>query len=229
MKKLLALVPLLLAACGNDSTRLALSSRAGPAPGSQALTLENGIAVERVRIVVDRVRLSRVGVDASSEGAEEDHEVLRTPFLVDLASSALDGTLVPVIGVDAPAGTFEEIELRIHKINPNEVPADQAAAFADLAGTSPGNGASIRVDGTIDGAAFAYLAFFEEELEFQGPFVVEEDATSNVTLNLDPSAWFTADGARLDPRDEANRSRIEQNIKASLRAFDDDDRDGRED
>jgi hypothetical protein len=57
--------------------------------------------------------------------------------------------------------------------------------------------------------------------------VVIGDA-SNLTLNVDAASWFTANGSRLDPRSESNRSRIE-NIQKSFQAFEDDDHDGRED
>jgi len=49
-------------------------------------------------------------------------------------------------------------------------------------------------------------------------------------LNVDASSWFSSGaGARLDPRDEANRSEIENNIQTSFKAFKDDDHDGHPD
>ena len=42
---------------------------------------------------------------------------------------------------------------------------------------------------------------------------------------MDASTWFTSSGARLDPRNESNRSQIENNIQDSFRAFRDDGHD----
>ena len=54
----------------------------------------------------------------------------------------------------------------------------------------------------------------------------------NLTLEIDVASWFLDGGnALLDPR-TANKGgvsedRVEQNIRASIRAFGDDDRNGR--
>ena len=53
--------------------------------------------------------------------------------------------------------------------------------------------------------------------------------SSDLTLIVDVATWFTSGGSRLDPREEANRSRIENNIQGSFKAFGDDDHDGHED
>jgi hypothetical protein len=51
-----------------------------------------------------------------------------------------------------------------------------------------------------------------------------------VTLSIDPKSWFAGGaGTRLDPSDAANRRAIEANIKASVDAFEDDDRSGHDD
>lgn len=228
MKKLASVLAItLLAACGSsDRTRLSLSSRSAAASPA-AFTAAPDLTVDRVRIVVDRVNLKR------GDGLTEVQEVWRAPFLIDLADADFDPATgpEPLVAFDAPAGTFDEISFRIHKINPNEAPAGDPR-FTDLAGTSPGNGASVRVDGTrlVDGQPqpFAFLAFFEEELSFRGPFVVAEGVPNNVTLAVDARTWFLGEGGvTLDP--EVDRAEIERNIKASLRAFDDDDRDGDDD
>jgi hypothetical protein len=48
-------------------------------------------------------------------------------------------------------------------------------------------------------------------------------------VNVDASSWFTFNGSRLDPRNEQNRSQIENNIQNSFKAFKDDDHDGQPD
>ena len=54
------------------------------------------------------------------------------------------------------------------------------------------------------------------------------DKSSNVTFDVDTSKWFVNAGARLDPRDAANRAAIEGNLRNSINAFQDDDETGHE-
>jgi hypothetical protein len=58
------------------------------------------------------------------------------------------------------------------------------------------------------------------------------DAQSNVTLAFDASTWLAGpNGTTLDPcaNDPEVNARIMANVKASLKAFGDDDCDGKED
>jgi hypothetical protein len=86
----------------------------------------------------------------------------------------------------------------------------------------------VKAVGTIGGKAFTFTTpvAFEAERE---PFSVPAAGT-NVTIAFDPSKWFV-DGAGnvLDPSDLANATAIARNIRASFRAFGDDDRDGEAD
>jgi hypothetical protein len=89
--------------------------------------------------------------------------------------------------------------------------------------------ASIVVEGQIDGQPYTFISGIDAEEKFQGSFNLASGA-NNVTLNVDPSTWFGGSGAaRLDPRVAGNRSAIENNIKVSMKVFDDDDHDGRPD
>ena len=227
----------LAAACSNGGSAVSLSARVGAAtaatraPQQGSLTLANGIVVSRIRLVVRRIKLKGVkavtdgGRDGGSHGDEDgDSRELKTgPFLVDLAGAALEGgTVQKIFDAEVPAGTYRKIEFEIHKLSDSEAAAD--ARFADLKGTS------VVVDGKIDGKDFTFTSALNEEQEREGPFTVGAKATSNVTLSLDPTKWFTGATARLDPNGtDAEKAQIEQNIKASLDAFEDDDHDGRHD
>jgi hypothetical protein len=67
----------------------------------------------------------------------------------------------------------------------------------------------------------------EVEQQLEGTFDLA--AGSNVTLNVDASAWFGSGTARLDPRDASLRDQIESNVRRSFKAFRDDNQDGHED
>ena len=227
MKTLLVSALIAAAGCGGSNS-LSLSIRAGApvvtAASSSALTLSNGIVLGRVRIVVTKVELELAKTPDAGTADLEEHELKAGPFLIDLAGATLDSaTLATVASAGLPAGTYKEIKFKIHKPQSSESgvsadPALQAMATA---------GASIVVDGTIDGAAFTFSTPMDVEQKLEGTFVL--GANSNVTLNVDVTSWFGGAGsARLDPRTDSARSGIESNIQHSFKAFRDDNKAGHE-
>ena len=207
----------LIAGCGGQN--LSLSVRAGPPATStlsrSALTVGNGIVLNRVRVVIRKVELEK------ADTLEMD-EIASGPYLLDLSGTSLDsGVVAKVLETSFAPGTYSEIKLEIHKPENGEVGVN-----GDLTAMIAAN-ASIIADGTIDGADFTFTTAVSAEQQFEGNLVL--NAGSNLTLNVDPSNWFTSSGARLDPRTESNRSQIEGNIQSSFKAFKDDDHDGVED
>ena len=97
-------------------------------------------------------------------------------------------------------------------------------------------GLSVRVTGTYNGTEFSYTGNFSAEMEFtlDPALVAGETGTSDLTLLVDLDPWFRDQaGALLDPTTanpgQPNEGLVEQNIKGSLEAFEDDDHDGRDD
>ena len=99
------------------------------------------------------------------------------------------------------------------------------------AGLAALDGASVAIDGTIDGAAFTFTSSLVSVQKREAILVVSADGgSSNVTLTVDPGGWFrAADGSRLDPRAASSRGAIAAHPAASIDAFGDDDVDGHED
>jgi len=259
MRTMMVALVAVLAACSNGGGMLSVSTqvaRAGGAvasPGgvSAALTVDDHVTLERARILIRKVELEAessegtgsgddsgaqsgssslalAGVakvsDSSGDDASDDldeAEVRFGPFLVDLSGAELDGGLRLLFDEPVPAGTYEEIMLQIHKLTPGEAVDDPA--FAPL-------GSSVILDLTVDGEPVTFTASLTAVAEVAGPFTVDDGGTLSVTVDVDPSGWFTArDGSFLDPRVEANRKAIEQNVRASIRGFRDDDHDGQPD
>lgn len=200
----------------------------------QALEVTSGIDVTRVRLLVRELELEREGddsddgVDAGSADAGEsevdhDDEQEVGPFVIDLSGAELEGQLVSLPGLAVQPGTYDEIEYTVAVPSDDEVGSDAAVAEMKQ------QGATVIIDGTIDGQPFSFVSKLSVEQEREARFTVGEGDAS-VTFNLDASRWFVDEaGQRLDPRNGENLSRIEDNIKRSLDAFDDDDHDGAED
>jgi hypothetical protein len=202
-----------LAGCGGPN--LSVSVRAGaPAASNAALTAGSGIVLTRVRIVIRKIELEQAGTS-------EMDEVASGPYLLDLSGPALEGSVQRVLDATFTPGTYSEIKLEVHKPDSGETAAN--AELQEMVDAQ----ASIIADGTIDGAPFSFRTAVDTEQTFEGEVVLSDG--SNLTLSVDPTAWFTSGGGRLDPRNEANRSAIENNIQKSFAAFRDDDHDGRHD
>lgn len=92
----------------------------------------------------------------------------------------------------------------------------------------------VRIRGTVDGQPFDVTVEVSKELEikFRPPFVVEESGDPiNVSIDIDVEKWFLDGlGAVIDPRQLATnatlREQFRQRLKASFRAFEDEDCDG---
>jgi len=203
-----------LCACGGNtkmSARVGAPLTAGAAP----LSVATGISLDRVRIVVSKVELK------NANEAQGD-ELEAGPYLLDLSGASLEGGVVQQFSANIPQGTYDGLEMEIHKLSDGE---SVTGALAEMKALN----ASIALDGTVDGAAFTFTSEVDETRELPGPFNITS-GENNVTLNVDPSSWFlAAGGARLDPSDPNNRSQFEANIMASITGLEDDNEDGRED
>jgi len=154
------------------------------------------------------------GSENSGRGDDECEEIIRDPLLVNVP---LNNTLSPVIEVPLPEGTFSELEAKLGPARERSVKFN----------TDNPNlvGKSVRVVFTL-GSSPTELVFTSNvrakvEMEFEDALVID-DITKNVTIDIDVRNWFvTSTGAVLDPTDPANRFRIEQNIRRSFHAFED--------
>ncbi|MDH3456869.1 MAG: hypothetical protein OER90_08510 [Gemmatimonadota bacterium] len=221
------------------------SPAGAPAPGAFASSLadtlddgQNVLIIDRAEIVFREIELERLnddcddGFSSDSSGSSDDdgcEEFEAGPMLVDLP---LNGAVETAITIEVPPDIYDEIEFEIHKVsNDDPEDADFRARHPDMVGKS------IRVTGTFNGQAFTYETDLdvEQEHDLVPPLVIDESTTmTNVTVLLDLSVWFV-DGAGnlLDPRTAnkggLNEGIVKENIKQSVEAFEDDDRDGDDD
>lgn len=226
---------------GSGQGRLSLSVMAtaggfaagpvGAALGSETIVLGgNTLVIERVRLVLREIELKRDEDTADCRGTSDDdcEEFEVGPILLDLPLGAGPERIVTI---DADAGTFEELEFEIHKPDDDDDDADRAFLLAnpDFARVS------IRVEGTYNGQAFVFISDLNAEQEFDlvPPLLIEAGASVDLTLLVDLGAWFLNASATtvVNPatanKGGPNEGLVEENIKDSFEAFEDDDHDGR--
>ena len=189
----------------------------------------NTLVINQVELVLREIELHKVGVTADcSAGVADDCEELELgPVLVDVPlgtpGAARD------FSVQLAPGSYDKVEFEMHKASSSD-DAAFVQAHPEIAG------ASVRVTGTFNGTDFVYTGEFDTEMEFQlnPALVANENSATDLTLFLDLDKWFRNSGGTLiDPgtanSGQPNQGLVEQNIKSSLDAFEDENHDGRDD
>lgn len=230
--------------------RLSFATKSSVSPSANRVaadlvtgTGDNQLVIKSVQIVLGKIELDRVGTadcvgeieneennqasaaerdggDNASGIGEKCEEVQRDPLLINVP---VDDQLHPVITVPLTAGTFTDLEAKL------EPARDKFTAFN--AANPNLVGKSVRVEGTFGSAMtpFVFTSSVRSKLEmaFDPPLVID-DNTKNATVNIDVRNWFlTSSGAVIDPNTATPGSNnllvIENNIRRSFHAFQDDD------
>jgi hypothetical protein len=171
--------------------------------------------------------------EASDNDAQEEcEEVEAGPVLVALPLGAVPTDAV--VDISAPAGQYDQLEFKIHA---PKLPRD--AAFLDA--NPDFLGVSVRVTGRFSHAGtrsdFTFVSDLEasQDVVIDPPITVPDGGTANVTLRFDVSGWFLspAGDALVDPGTAnaggPNAGVVQDNIRRSINAFEDDDHDGHDD
>jgi hypothetical protein len=209
---------------------ISFSSQAAAAPspalGDVIVTSgTNTLVITKAQIVVRRIKLTESTATLCSDddaNTDDCEETVSGPILVDLP---LTTTTVQSVAASIPAGTYSEIEFKIHKPGGDTGDAAFGAANPNFANSS------IRVEGTFNGTAFVFTSTLSEtqRLTFDPPIVLDE-TNKNVTIQFDVSSWFKNGTTVVNPATAnpggANENLVRDNIRRSLRAIEDDDKNG---
>jgi hypothetical protein len=220
-------------------TGASLSSAADASREVSTASGSDALVITKAQLVVARIELQRVGATCTSESATGDDEAENenecaelqlAPSVVDLP---VNGTVASALSVAIPAGSYSALEAKIRPLGANGEHGRGTSAF--LAAHPDLAGVSVVVEGTFNGKGFTFRGAPRAELErvFNPPLDVDA-ASLNVTIGVDLANWFKSrTGALIDPSTAnaggANATVVADNIKRSLRAFRDDDRNGHDD
>lgn len=236
----------LIAACSSDLTgsnrhmvqlSFTTNTTVRPAGNLMAGNLVAGpaseLVLQSVQLVFGKIELDRAGTAEcidDEEGDDDDdrgrrhdddcEEVLRGSRLVNVP--LVNGEVLPVIAIPLTDGTFSELEAKLE-------PAKQRETAFNTA--NPGLvGKSVHVVGLFNGIPFDFTSRVRAklEMEFNPPI---NGATTNATVSIDVGSWFlNSSGGVIDPTVSGegtnNIQRIENNIRRSFHAFEDNDRHG---
>ena len=210
------------------STKAPVLSIASNETVAYDITVTNGantLVITKAQLVLRELELkfSETATCTSGDASDSCEELQFGPMLIDLPVT--DAVLSPITA-QVPAGTYREIEFDIRR--PQTDPAD----VAFVAVHPEFNNVSIRLEGTYNGTAFVFTSQLDQEVQIDfDPPVVITDGNNNVTIAVDIRSWFTnTNGTLINPATanpgQPNASIVSEKIKTSLRAFEDDDKDG---
>jgi hypothetical protein len=234
----LVLIALALLGCSDDSdmgeVRLQLASLDGESSNASVeagqLVINAGddeIVLDQVGLVLRKVRLQGPSTESCPEDGEGDSGCGELEFGPVLFELPLEEGAEGVLEALVPVGSYTGLKFQLHRpTNANE-DADFVADHPEY------DDISIRVVGSYNGTPFTFASDLTEveTLHFAGPVDVETEGPLPLTLLVQVADWFASeDGGLVNPA-EANdggplESLVEQQIRASFRAFHDGDSDG---
>jgi hypothetical protein len=212
------------------SASVAGSSSILAAPAATATTADV-LVIDKAQVVVRKIELKSSEEDDCEDQPQSTScaEIKAGPVLVDVPTTA---GAKPEITVVIPAGTYQELEFKIHKVSSSDTAdASFRAANPDFVDKS------VRVTGTFNGTAFTFESDVTavQEMDLNPALVVTDSkANTNLTVNFTLDSWFRApDGSLIDPstanKGGVNEMLVKSNIRRSLRAFEDEDHNGDDD
>ena len=218
------------AACSND---MSVHVRGGDRPpnpeelvvsygvgASGGLVVKGGVTVDRFQIVLRSLRLQEAPTDGGVDAPGAEY-FGPGPYLIELLPDGLTGgTLTELISkyIIGPKSYYEM------DINLQPVSASDVVLKPQLA---PLEGRTFRITGTnAQGVAFTIESTMSQELIRPSVYRLGTNH-NNLDVNIAPNRWFELpDGGTVDPADPAAHQQIEENVAASIDAYEDDNMDG---
>jgi len=204
---------------------------------SGSVNAVDSIKLTRVRVVLRNIKL-KADDDDEVEMEHEENGNNSTkklaPFVLDLN---LSGVMQQISISNIPFGTYDEFKFKIHKISQSEIDTLSASEKATFADFLSGDRYSIIIDGNLykngQSTSFTYKSRINVEIEktLSPKLVISQSQTTlNLTLQVSSAGWFLdQNNALLDPTDPNNFSVIENKLQSFLKAFKDNNKDGKED
>lgn len=216
MLVLAAFLVLTLQSCDtseNTGSAVTLSFNTTQGLGKTDLT---AIELDTIKILLRDIKLEYEEDSLSDHhGKEHPHRseyVKVGPFVVYLN---LNGVATNFAVANIPAGFYDEIKFKIHKVEGSEVPPDPE--FKE--GEDESLRYSVIVKGRYNDVPFIYKSrkSAQQKVELDSLLEVVENTLTDLTINVDPESWFMDDSTELDPTDPANANQIDNNIKRSFK------------
>lgn len=177
----------------------------------------DSISITRARFLIRNVRFkTEIG---------DSIEFKSAPTVVDLD---IDGGTNPIQVLNVPPASYQRLEFRIHRLDPDDPQDKPYAGLPEFADFIAGDRYSMIIEGMVyanqasTGSPFTFRSRDNESQRhelFPPLQISESDQVVEVRLVIDSGGWFIgSDGSLLDPRVEDNESKISKNLINSIEA-----------
>lgn len=215
---------------------ISLGSRySSAAPPAASLTIAGSsagvLAVDSVTITRARLVIRDIKLKSSSDSLNFRTE----PMVVELNLASANQNIEVK---EVPFASYRRIEFDVHRTQQSEISAFPAAEQAKFADFLAGEVYSVIVEGMVyrtgqSGTSYIYRSKINAKQKHDlSPelSVTEQTPEANITLLISSGGWFkNSNGTLVDPSDPNSEGVIDENLKASIRVFKDNNRDGLKD
>lgn len=181
-------------------------------------------------VMINKVTYILREIKFKSQKDSTDGMFKTTPLILELN---LTGSVQDIGGLTVPFGTYNRLEFDIHRAEAKDTTSMTAEQKIKIRPFFVGDRYSIIIEGTvIDGVTqknFVYKSKInmKQKIDLAQSLVVSEsDNSINTTMFISSWGWFKDGNNILDPTDTKNESKIDNNIKQSIKAVKDKNKDG---
>ncbi|TAK61028.1 MAG: hypothetical protein EPO24_06105 [Bacteroidetes bacterium] len=187
--------------------------------------------------VIDSLQITRARFvlrDIKYKTQSDSSNFRAAPFVLELnLSSAIQN--FAVAGV--PFGSYRKIEFDVHRVNTNDTVSLSVSEQAQFLDFLAGERYSIIVSGTTYTAGISTAFTFKskvnvkQKIDLDPELVINQSSPPiNATMLISSGGWFKlSTNVLLDPSDTSNENTINDNLRASIKVFKDNNKDGNKD
>lgn len=188
----------------------------------------NLLAVDSIKITKATYLLREIKFKSQNDSTDGLYKT--TPLVLELN---LDGNVQEVASQNVPFGTYTRLEFDIHKAEANDTLSMSADQRTKIRPFFAGDKYSIIIEGIIyEGTtqrSFVYKSRLnvKQKIDLVQPIAVSgTEPAVNTTMLISSNGWFKENNSILDPSDSKNETKIDNNIRSSVRAYKDKNKDG---
>jgi len=208
------LAVMFLTGCSKDETVSPVADNMEVSMMSSGGVTDNGLNT----LTLDSVKVLLKDIKLNVSAASDDSVNFKTgPFVLRLN---MNSSVNVISTAYIPEGTYDKVMFEVHKLQDGEL-VDTAFSFG-------GGRYSVVVYGKFNLVPFIYRSSksAKQKISYSPAVGISNTTKSNITLKVQPYTWFWNGTDYIDPSVLSNENDIDNNIKASFKAFRDNNKDG---